>query len=328
MPNALFIQANSGLNIKNGDGCFSDKGQQIVDAVFGIGPKDKEMLGEGVYNQYGIANEGFDVVSCQFALHYFFKNLETLNNFLRNVSETCALGGYFIGTAYDGKSLFKKLKSIETGKSLVSTINGKTIWNIQKMYEGDEFEDDSSSIGYGINVYQDSINKTFLEYLINFDYLTLMLKHYGFELVVDEEIIGMGLPNSTGMFEELYIKMKSDIKKEKKMRGRSKLAMNIGKALELDKDIKQRNISFLNRYFVYKKIRKVNAKEIATMMADTSTYQEELEEEATVKAEITAATEIAAATEIDTPADTDELKRKTTSRRKRISKKIGTITLK
>ena len=51
------------------------------------------------------------------------------------------------------------------------------MWDIKKLYDNEEFLDDESSLGYKIDVYQESINKTFSEYLVNFDYLTQHLKH-------------------------------------------------------------------------------------------------------------------------------------------------------
>ena len=60
-----------------GDGnlaCFTDKGKQITRAVFGEGPKDEAKLGAGVYKQYGKGRDGFDIVSNQFSIHYFFEN--------------------------------------------------------------------------------------------------------------------------------------------------------------------------------------------------------------------------------------------------------------
>ena len=47
-----------------------------------------------------------------------FENRLTLNNFLRNVSECTKIGGYFIGTSYDGKTIFDKLKSKDIGEGI------------------------------------------------------------------------------------------------------------------------------------------------------------------------------------------------------------------
>ena len=116
----------------------------------------------------------YDVVSCQFALHYFFENKHTCNAFLRNISECCKVGGYFIGTCYDGKKLFRLLEEKNEEESISKYNNGQKIWEVQKMYDKDEFKDDATSFGYAINVYQESINKSFKEYLVNFNYLTIL----------------------------------------------------------------------------------------------------------------------------------------------------------
>ena len=42
--------------------------------------------------------------------------------------------------------------------------NDKKIWDIKKQYAYDTFEPDESSLGYTIDAYQESINKTFTEY--------------------------------------------------------------------------------------------------------------------------------------------------------------------
>ena len=280
MPKALFVVGNTALNIKNGTACATEKGKQIVNAVFGTGPKDKKELGLGVYKQYGVGRDGFDVVSCQFSLHYFFQNSDTLGNFLRNVSETCAIGGYFIGTAYDGKTLFRQLADKEQGESLSTYIDEKKIWDLKKVYDSDEFNDDLSCLGYGIDVYQESINKTFREYLVNFDYLTQLLDNYGFELMTTTEAKEMKLPNATGMFEELYRTMKDEIKRETSSRRKNKTQLIVGSALDMTDSLGQQQISFLNRYFVYKKIRNVQSEQITSILMNKlpmETKAEELE---------------------------------------------------
>ena len=119
MPYALFVHGNSSVNIRNTSALYSDKGKQIINAVFGEGTKDKEVLGEGVYKMYGKAHEGFNISSIQFALHYMFESQTTLQNFLRNVSECTKIGGYFIATSYDGKTIFNKLKNKKQGEDFV-----------------------------------------------------------------------------------------------------------------------------------------------------------------------------------------------------------------
>ena len=117
LPGALFIHGNSSKNIKNGDAAFSEKGKQIIKALNGDGPKDEKLLGRGVYKRYGVAKNGFDIISNQFSIHYFFENRNTFYNFIRNINENCKIGGYFIGTCYDGNKVFKLLEKKKQGDS-------------------------------------------------------------------------------------------------------------------------------------------------------------------------------------------------------------------
>jgi hypothetical protein len=237
---ALFVNGNSSKNIRDAAGIVSEKDKQITRAVFGQGEKNEETLGKGVYSEYGIGQEGFDVCSIQFAVHYMFKDQQTLHGFLRNVSETTKLGGYFIGTSYDGKILFDKLKNTAEGESLTTMSGDKKIWEVVKKYNQRDFPADSTCTGYAVDVYQDSINKYFVEYLVNYDYFTKIIQNYGFILLETAEYKNLGLPKSTGLFKDLYETMLKD---------KSNYVMSAG----------EKTISFLNRYFVYKKINEVDA---------------------------------------------------------------------
>ena len=137
-----------------------------------------------------------------------------LNNFLRNVSESCKEGGYFIGTCYDGKRVFNQLRNKEVDESLVIMQNTRKMWELTKKYSQTELLDDESSLGYTISVYQESINKTFDEFLVNFDYLTRIIENYGFTPLTKDEAKQLGFISSIGSFELLYNKMKSDEKKQ------------------------------------------------------------------------------------------------------------------
>ena len=81
MPYGLFITGNSSQNLRNGDAAATTKGKEIINAILGKGPKDEIKLGKGVYKQYGKGKDGFDIVSCQFALHYFFENQDISSKF-------------------------------------------------------------------------------------------------------------------------------------------------------------------------------------------------------------------------------------------------------
>jgi hypothetical protein len=269
MPYALFVNGNSAFNIKNGSAMRDDKAVQITKAIFGKGTEKSELIGKGIARQYGVGAEGFDISSCQFALHYFFKNPETLQGFLKNLAECTKLGGYFIGTAYDGKLIYKLLAKKAQGESSQIYEDDKKIWEIIKEYNFDKFEDNSSSLGYRIDVFQESINQLLTEYLVNFDYFDRVMENYGFKIIDREEAQEMGLPEGSGLFSELYMNMMEEIKVNKFK------ANDYGTAPNMS--VFEKKISFLNRYFVYKKFRTVNADKVELELSDYNDEDREVE---------------------------------------------------
>ena len=258
MPKALFVTGDSSRNIRNGDAVDTEKDKQIIKAVFGNGPKDISLLGKGVYNQYGVAETGFNVSSCQFAIHYFFKNKTTFHNFIRNIAECTKINGYFVGTCYDGKHVFNLLENKNKNEGITIMKNERKIYEITKMYDKTGFPDDEMSLDYAINVYQESINKVFREYLVNFDYLTRIMDDYGFVLVTKEEATAMGLPDGTGLFSELYSAMEQEIHQYPNRKN------DYGKAPYMSPEEKQ--ISFMNRYFAFKKVRSLDVKKMSDII--------------------------------------------------------------
>ena len=258
MPYALFINGNSSLNIRSGGSFVTEKDKQIAKAIFGNGPKDQTILGKGVYDEYGVATSGFNISSCQFALHYFLQSSNSFHNFLRNLAECTKLNGYFIGTCYDGASIFKLLKNKNEGESMVIMSGKQKIFELIKHYSQTGFPDDENSIGYKIDVYQETINKTFTEFLVNFNYLKQVMEDYGFVLISKEDAQNLGLPNSTGLFQEMYNYMETEIKQNPKRKSDYKNAYLM--------TIEERQISFLNRYFVFRKVRNVNAEKISKLI--------------------------------------------------------------
>jgi len=268
MPYALFVNGNSAYNIRNGAAMLNDKAIQITKAVFGSGTKDEDKIGKGVARQYGKGQEGFHISSCQFAIHYFFENIENFQGFLRNIAECTKLGGYFIGTCYDGKLIFNLLKKKLFGESIQILENGKKLWEVTKGYDSESFEDDVSCIGYKIDVFQESINQTISEYLVNFDYLNRIMEDYGFKIIDANEAKTLGLPEGSGLFSELYMNMMEEIKRNKH---KFRESNEYGEAANMNSF--EKKISFLNRYFVYKKFRNVNAEKIQIDFGEHDQYE-------------------------------------------------------
>lgn len=270
VPRALFVAGDSRKNILDGTALLSEKDLQIANAVFGVGPKDEKLLGKGVYKNYGVGRGGFDVTSIQFAIHYMFENTSSLLNFLQNVAEVTKKDGILIGTSFNGNKIFNLLKDKQVNDSIEFQNEDKTatILKITKLYDNEQFNADYSSIGYPINVYQESINNTFKEYLVNYDLLSRLLENYGFA-----PIRRAGL-NSVGSFKELFEKMKRECKENSELNKMYKTSLEMTSS--------ERTISNLNNYFMFQKVRDVDAKQVTKSLlqqGDIKTEQIEIQRE-------------------------------------------------
>jgi hypothetical protein len=168
------------------------------------------------------------------------------------------------------------LKKKDEGESREIYIDDKKVWSVTKLYDTPTFEDNDSCLGYKIDVYQDSINQTLSEYLVNFDFLTSTMDKYGFTLATREESRHMGLPEGSGMFSELYNSMMNEIKRDPKKESDYKDASYMR---DYEKDI-----SFLNRFFIYKKTSTRNAEKLTKALLDQLPDTIEFEQEGTLLA--------------------------------------------
>jgi len=85
-----------------------------------------------------------------------------------------------------------------------------------------------------------------------------------------EEAKTLGLPEGSGMFIELYHKMMDEIKRSPMKAVDYKEAPNMTKY--------EKDISFLNRYFVFKKIRTINAEKLTNVILGALPSEYEFEE--------------------------------------------------
>jgi hypothetical protein len=80
------------------------------------------------------------------------------------------------------------------------------------------------------------------------------MENYGFTLVTTEEARQFGLPNNSGLFNELFDSMENEIKQNPKKKSEYKTALNMSSA--------EKSLSFLNRYFIFRKSTSVKAADI------------------------------------------------------------------
>lgn len=124
--------------------------------------------------------KGFDMVSCQFALHYFFSSENALRNVLSLVSHYLVPGGFFFGTTIDGS----KIKQYTSDNKLFD----------RKLYQVKRLFPKNLKSPFG-NAYTFKIYDTFdqtnyfntmgesTEYLVDFTVLNKIAGEFGLEPV-------------------------------------------------------------------------------------------------------------------------------------------------
>ena len=142
-------------------------------------------------------NYYFDLVSCQFALHYHFQNEKRLNAFLTNVSSRLCEGGYFIGTIIEDNVIVKRLrnrKKIAENKYLKEKFTfGNEYYSVKFSQKHFDVKNGPFGIKYGFYL-EDSIDnrdeegkiKYVEEYLIVFNEFVELCKKYDLYLVEKE----------------------------------------------------------------------------------------------------------------------------------------------
>lgn len=221
LEKTLSIWADGQKNIVNGDAGNDDLNKYYLNIIYGNVSLD--LINNSKLRQfYNLGNSeagfGFDLVSCQFAVHYFFKNIETLKNMLNNVSKSLKSGGRFIGTCFNGDLIFKNLL-------VLNEIGVDKLWKIKKLYSDNVFPANETSLGYEIEVFNETIGVFIKEYLVNFDFFETIAKEYNLNLI------------ETKNFRTYF----NDSKDE-----------NYGSMKKMSEELKE--YSFLNTSFIFEKV--------------------------------------------------------------------------
>ena len=195
------------------------------------GTIDKRRIDNGLMKQmHDVLNNGFNVISCQFAIHYFFENTKKLDAFCYNINKSLLPGGVFFGTALDGNIVASEFEKSNNDK-LQGVMNDKVIWQIEKKYDyfltNNKFDE---NLGKQIDVYVETINKVIPEFLIDFELLKRKLGEYKIRI------------KETGSFRELYDQL---------LVSGNKNWAAISAIEGMTDELKR--YSFMNRWFVFEK---------------------------------------------------------------------------
>jgi predicted NAD-dependent protein-ADP-ribosyltransferase YbiA (DUF1768 family) len=236
VPKMLFTIGSSARNLATGEAGATPEEANMMRAVLGKVGVEGPIPPFVEKNAKGRLRNGADCVGIMFAIHYFFENEASLAGFMRNVSDSLAMGGLFIGCCFDGQRVFDSLRAIPQDGALVGQEKGSEIWKITKRYSVTDLTKGSESIGLPIDVDFISIGTTQREYLVPFELLKAKMAEIGCDLLTADECKKLDITNSTELFEETH-----------------DAAARRGQKFPMSPTIRQ--YSFLNRWFIFKRRR-------------------------------------------------------------------------
>ena len=234
---AMFVHGDSTKSLRTGEAAFDEVGKIDLRSAFGI---DMHKQPDDKMARFSVFEDGADILSIQFALHYMFSDKSSLYGFMRNCSECLKTGGVVVGTTYDGARVFDLLSTTSVGEDyVIREKDDEILCRISRKYDAAHFVDDEGGLGYAISVWMSTIGHTITEYLVNHTYLRYVMEEFGFEPVESDV-----LNPSTGSFELLNREMMNYT------------PSHYGKAAAMSEG--EKKLSFLNNYFAYRKIREVD----------------------------------------------------------------------
>ena len=236
VPKMVFTIGSSAKNLASGDAGATPEESNMMRAILGKVSPDGPIPPFVEKYAKGRLRNGADCVAIMFAIHYFFENEIALTGFMRNVSDSLAMGGLFIGCCFDGQRVFDALRSIPEGGSLMGKEKDAEIWKITKRYSGTDLTNGVESLGMPIEVDFVSIGTTQREYLVSFELLKAKMAEIGCDLLTQDECKALDLVNSTALFEETY-----------------DMAGKKGHKFAMSPTVRQ--YSFFNRWFIFKRRR-------------------------------------------------------------------------
>lgn len=232
-PQAIFLIGDCALPLETGEAAKGKDldSEQLLKLLY-MGKVTDKYSYLNPYRIPGKASRKFDVVSCQFAIHYFFKTKDLLEGFLRNVSYNLKPNGKFITTFMDGQKVHQLINKEGFAKGVKED---HVVWCIQKQYKS---FNKANVYGRLIDVFLENTNHFIPEYLVHFELLKEKALEFGLEIVED------------GFFGDTFNMLKQKVIQRDPNRNRF-LDNDI---LALDKDPVQTQFSFINRWAIFRKM--------------------------------------------------------------------------
>ena len=190
----------------------------------------------------------FDIINCQFSIHYLFDSNESMNTLITNIKSYLKVDGYLICTLFDPKQVMKLFASKDTFTSWYTDDDGqrRKFFELIKKFDG-EIKDD---VNMAIDVYMGWISqegKYYTEYLVSPALLTKTMKKAGCVLVDTDLFV-----NIYNINKEWFTEVIDHEENPKNKKYYSSVAQFYGDLKGSDKESRIWNDLF--RYYVFKKL--------------------------------------------------------------------------
>jgi len=213
---------------------------------------------------FGSNSTKFDIVNCQFVMHYFLKDQLTWDNFKSNLNKTLKPGGFFIATHFDAKRVIEYIGKEQSKAEFITDDKGKKqkLFEIIKKYQEPE---KGKPLGPGAAIdlfaaWMFNEGEFVTEYLVDTEYIWKDL-----ESDCDLELI------ESDLFYNLYYINEQHFKENYKYMHNVQTLKFLSDTAKYYEDnemnIKCRDYTFLHRYCIYKK------KETSTVNKEQSKEQ-------------------------------------------------------
>lgn len=208
---------------------------------------DKSPENRNNFNKYLMGNKKYNVISCMHSFHYFLKNQQTWQITCDNINKLLDKNGFLLITCFDARRVEQMLKE-HNGEctQYVNFNNEKVIYHsIQKLF-------DTYKKKYGpgnkINVYNGTFMPEYIpEYLVDDEFIIDDLyKKCNLQLI------------ETDYYENIYNNMKNYILSIQLIEQKDVMRSFLEKIAKYydntDLNIECKKMTFLHRYYVFKKI--------------------------------------------------------------------------
>lgn len=135
-----------------------------------------------------------DMVSLQFALHYFLRDESSLQLIFEYIDKFLAVGGRFIFSGVDGALLHSKLPVAGGTYSIYNGPRQRPMARYSRLYDG------STGLGNPVDVLISSIGSCHTEFLVDYPYILEWFGQRGYKVLLDRnfadyfEVFGLAKP--------------------------------------------------------------------------------------------------------------------------------------